>query len=162
MESSWSWTVTVFLVRGNMLQGCGHGRDPVSHQTLDQDLVVRQVMLEAQEVRSLQVGDHQGRGLGVHHSNKNCQTCYRCWIKEGPHHLKTWTCLTRASSSRDCTCSTWASNSIGWTCVMDRVSRYFTPVARDLYWHWLHICLLHRVVRHATVVCSMQEVCMIP
>lgn len=144
----------------NMLQGCGRGRDLVSRRTLDRDLAGRQDMPEALEARSLQVGEHQGRGLGVHHSSKNCQTCCRCWIKEGPRHLKTWTCSTRASSSRDCTHSTWASSSVDWTCVMDRVSHYFTPpVAWDICWHWLHMHLLHRVVRSSSVVtCFMQEV----
>jgi hypothetical protein len=78
-----------FLKLDNVLQGCGRGRHPVSRRTPARDLAGRQDMLEALEAQSLQVGEHQGRGPGVRHSSKNCQTCYRCWIKEGPLHLKT-------------------------------------------------------------------------
>lgn len=134
---SCSWTVTCLSVTDNMLQGCGHGRDLVSRRTLAQDPVGRQDMLEAPQVRSPQVGERQGRGPGVLHSSKNCRTCCRCWIKEGPHHLKTWTCSTQASSSRDYMFNVSASSSLGWTRVVDRVSRYFSALVA---WLHPHVC----------------------
>jgi hypothetical protein len=130
---SCSWTLTCLSVTDNMLQGCGRGRDLGSRRTPARDPAGRRDMPGAPRARSPQAGERRGKGLGVLHNSKNCRTCCRCWIKEEPHHSKTWTCSTLASSSRDYMFNASASSSLGWTRVVDRVSRYFSaPVA------WLH------------------------